>query len=253
MHSPQFLAAHCILQKHAATKLLPRDVVAVFGAYDLSNFLETGRIVQSPKKNHIHDDWNHLTESYDADIALLEFWANKIHFDDYIQPICLWQSDDEPAITEGIVTGWGRSEDTSKAHENKPKLIKAPIQSNERCFLETKALLDLSSLRTFCAGLRNGSGVCSGDSGGGFFIKINGLFYLKGIVSSSLIRDDGCDVSKNAIYTNVVIFKDWINLMTEKVSSASSAKLPSAFQPSTKQEEHEDTPESTTPGNFIMF
>lgn len=214
----QFLAAHCILEKHASEKFLPRDILAVFGAHDLSNPYESGRTLQSPKKIFIHDDWNHLTESFDADISLLEFFSNKIHFDDYIQPICLWSSEDEPTVTDGIVTGWGKSEDPTKVHENKPKVISAPIQTNEKCFLDgNSALADLSSLRTFCAGLKNGSGVCSGDSGGGLFIKISEVYYLKGIVSSSLIKDDGCDVSKNAVYTNVLKFKDWIEKITEKV------------------------------------
>lgn len=194
----------------------------------MSNTYETGRIVQFPKRIYIHDDWNHLTESYDADIALMEFWANKINFDDNIQPICLWNSENEPAVTVGKVTGWGKSEDSSKVHENKPKLITAPIQSNDRCFLETKELLDLSSLRTFCAGLRNGTGVCSGDSGGGFFINVDGVFYLKGIVSSSLFKEEMCDVSKYAVYTNILEFKAWIEKRTadEPTSPFSGAPLP---------------------------
>lgn len=156
-----------------------------------------------------------MTDRFDADVALLEFWKNKIYFSDYIQPICLWDSLNEPTPTEGIVTGWGKSEDLTKIHENKPKMITAPILSNEKCFFETKSLLDLSSLRTFCAGLGNGSGVCNGDSGGGLFINVNDVFYLHGIVSSSLIKDDNCDVSKKAVYTSVPKFRDWIEEITQ--------------------------------------
>lgn len=42
--------------------------------------------------------------------------------------------------------------------ENLPKLIKTPIQSNEDCLPGEKDLAGISSKRTFCAGLRNGSG-----------------------------------------------------------------------------------------------
>lgn len=186
---------------------MPRDVLALFGSHDLSAYLEIGRIALSPNQIYIHDNWNHLRESYDADVSLLEFDEGSIHFGAYIQPICLWESEDEPTVTDGLVTGWGKSEDRIKDHENLPKLVKALIQSNEDCFLDEGKLLDLSSRRTFCAGLRNGSGVCTGDSGGGLFITVDGVFYLKGIVSSSLIKDEGCDVSKNAVYTNVLKFK----------------------------------------------
>lgn len=113
-------------------------------------------------------------------------------------------------MTEGIVTGWGVSEDPRKYRQNLPKMITVPIQTNEQCFLETKDLVDLSSIRTFCAGLRNGSGVCHGDSGGGLSYKKDGTYFLKGIVSSSLIKEAECDVSKNAIYTNVPKFENWI-------------------------------------------
>lgn len=194
---------------------MPRDILALFGAHDLSDNFESGRILESPKKIFLHDEWNHLTDRFDADVALLEFWKNKIYFSDYIQPICLWDSLDEPTPSEGIVTGWGKSEDSTKIHENKPKIITAPILSNEKCFFETKSLLDLSSLRTFCAGLGNGSGVCNGDSGGGLFINVNDVFYLHGIVSSSLIKDDNCDVSKKAVYTSVPKFRDWIEETTQ--------------------------------------
>lgn len=140
----------------------------------------------------------------------MEFDHETIHFSSYIQPICLWSSGIEPTITEGLVSGWGQSEDRTKIHENKPKLIAALIQSNEDCFLDEDRLLDISSKRTFCAGPRNGSGVCQGDSGGGLFIKVDDVFHLRGIVSSSLSKDEKCDVSKNAIYTNVLKFRGWI-------------------------------------------
>lgn len=211
----RFLAAHCILDKHATKEFLPREVLAIFGAHDLNNTFETGRYALSPKDIFLHDKWNPGTTQYDADLSLLEFEEGFIHFNLFVQPICLWNSDNEPPVTEGIVTGWGRSENPTRPHENVPKLIKAPFQTNEDCFLEEKPLLDLSSKRTFCAGLRNGSEVCEGDSGGGFFIKFDGVYHLKGIVSSSIVTEYGCDVSKNAVYSNVPKYKEWIRETTE--------------------------------------
>lgn len=162
---------------------------------------------------YLHENWNPETARYDSDLALLEFEPESIHFNRFVQPICLWNSGEEPAVTEGVVTGWGQSEDEAKDHEDIPKLVKALIQTNEDCFF-TEGQADhvhVSSKRTFCAGLRNGSGICEGDSGGGLFIKVDGISYLKGIVSSSSVNaHDGCDVSINAIYTNVLKFRDWI-------------------------------------------
>lgn len=206
-------AAHCIHEKHSTEKFRCRDVLAVFGAHNLSNAREVESYSLSPKKINLHDDWNPNTSDYDGDLALLEFEEGSIHYNDYVQPICLWGSDEEPAVTEATVSGWGKSEN-SGAHENLPKLLKVQMQTNEQCFFESKALIDLSSPRTFCVGLKNGSGVCNGDSGGGIFIRVNDVYFLKGIVSSSLIKDGGCDVSNNAIYTNVLKFRDWIDNVT---------------------------------------
>lgn len=144
----------------------------------------------------------------------MEFEAESIHFNNYIQPICFLDPENEPIVPEGIVLGWGKSENPTRRHENIPKLVKVMIQTNEKCFFTTRALLDLSSEGTFCAGQMNGSGVCHGDSGGGLFIKIDGAYYLKGIVSSSLLKNDGCDVSTNAVYTNVPKLRDSIERMT---------------------------------------
>lgn len=205
--------------------MLSRHIFALFGAHNLNNHYEAEKISLSPKNIVIHEDWNQHHSDYDADIALLEFQRGKIIFSAdslYIQPICLWKSETEPpTLSEGIVTGWGKSEDPTKLHENEPKLLRVKIQSNEDCVYGERELFDLTSLRTFCAGLRNGSGVCHGDSGGGLFLNINGVYYLKGIVSSSLLKDESCDVSRNAVYTNVIKFKSWIEEKT-KVTATST-------------------------------
>lgn len=189
---------------------MTRDILAVFGAHDLTNQYETERYALTPKEICIHDEWNHLITRFDADVSLLKFEDGAIHFNKFVHPICLWHSKNDPNVTEGVVTGWGRSQNTSRPHENLPNLVKAMIQTNEDCFLEEEKLLPLSSKRTFCAGLRNGSGVCVGDSGAGLFIEVDGVYYLRGIVSSSVINGGGCDVWKNAVYTNVLKFDGWI-------------------------------------------
>lgn len=208
-------AAHCIHQKQATDELLARNVLAIFGAHNLANSYEPQRYSVSPKKIHIHKEWNHLTRAYDADISLLEFEAGSIHFNTFVQPICPLDAENVSKMTEGTVIGWGKSENPNNYHENIPKLINTIIQTNEKCLPGQGDLAVLSSERTFCAGLRNGSGVCSGDSGGGLFFKVDEVYYLKGIVSSSLLKDDGCDTSRNAIYTNVPEYMDWIREITK--------------------------------------
>lgn len=213
-----FQAAHCLKPKYGEAffnQLYCPDIIAFFGAHNLTNSHEIGKLVLSPEEIHIHEEWNPNIVRYDADIALMIFEENSIHLSNNIQPICLWSLDSEPTVNEGVVAGWGRSEDESKFHEIIPKKIKLPMHTNEDCFLETPKLAGLSSKRTFCAGLQNGSGVCLGDSGNGFFVKDDGLYFFRGIVSASRTTETSCDVTKYAVYTNVQKFKDWLSTFVE--------------------------------------
>lgn len=211
------LAAHCI-QPKAGTAIYDllnkRDVLARFGAYNLNDQYEVGHTTLSPYEIHIHKDWNPNVQQYDADIALLKFL--KIHFSNHIQPICLWKLYYDPPTSVGTVVGWGQSENKSRSFENIPRKIEVPLLSNEDCWLEDPHHLAISSGRTFCAGLKNGAGICFGDSGSGYFIKIGRYYYLKGIVSSSAYTDvNECDVSRYAIYTDVLKHKHWIQTLLE--------------------------------------
>jgi hypothetical protein len=204
-----FEAAHCILNKKEYQPLLAREIAIILGGHNLKSFIEEGRETKFPSKIHIHPDWNPHIETFDADIALLEL-PKPVTYSSYIQPICLWESPFEPPQDLGVVVGYGKSEDSTKIHENIPKVIDVPIQTQENCFLSNPALVSISSTRTFCGGYRGGTGVCNGDSGGGLVIQLNNVFYLRGIVSSSLIRDFSCDLENYSIFTNVLKFKNWI-------------------------------------------
>lgn len=186
-------------------------MIVQFGAFNLSNPHELGKHALAPEQIIVHQDWNPNVARYDADIALLVFEEGDIPITRYVQPVCLWSSSTAPPETEGMVAGWGRSEDDTKFHEELPKKIKLPIRSNEDCLIKSPSLVKLFSKRTFCAGLDDGSGVCMGDSGNGFIVRSGGHSYLRGVVSSSLLSGTSCDVNNYAIYTDVMKFKRWID------------------------------------------
>lgn len=66
-------------------------------------------------------------------------------------------------VREGILVGYGQSEDKSKKHETIPRVLKIPIKGNDECFLDNFLLAKLSSNRTFCAGTTSGLGACRGE------------------------------------------------------------------------------------------
>lgn len=65
-------------------------------------------------------------------------------------------------IQEGIIVGYGQSEDKTKKHETTPRKLKVPIKLNADCFLDNFEFAKISSNRTFCAGLKNSTGACRG-------------------------------------------------------------------------------------------
>ncbi|XP_070504795.1 uncharacterized protein [Chironomus tepperi] len=203
-----FHAAHCIHGKKDEHKFTTNDIKVVLGAHNFSDN-EPGRVYSEISSINVHEDWNTKSESFDADIAMLTLKEN-VTFSSYIQPICLIPPESNIAeISHGYAVGYGLNQNRNL--ENVLKKVKMPIElSNEKCFFSNPVLLLLSSLRTFCAGYRNGSSVCEGDSGNGLFVKDQGVYYLRGIVSSSIADPEGCNTYNYAVFTNVLKFYEWI-------------------------------------------
>ncbi|CAG9811221.1 unnamed protein product [Chironomus riparius] len=205
-------AAHCIQDKHTSLPTQPQNIIILLGVFDLDRTVETGRISHAVQSANIHPDWNTLTESFDADIAVLVMETEAV-YSRYIQPVCLLGPlSSIIATASGVVVGYGKSEDETKIHENIPKILNSQIHNNPFCFQDNRALARISSGRTFCGGPGRGIGVCRGDSGSGLYVTDGSAYYLRGIVSSSLIGGQyGCDVDTYSVFTDALKFMDWIN------------------------------------------
>jgi secreted trypsin-like serine protease len=93
----------------------------------------------------------------------------------------------------------------------KPKYANIEVVDFDTCVRSHNGLIQITSKRTFCAGNRQtGTGACNGDSGGGLVVENNGKWYLRGIVSASLLDGDLCDTKNYAVYTDVTKFNGWI-------------------------------------------
>ena len=97
-------------QGNPFTELRARDLLALFGAHNLTDPYEAGRMALSPERIQVHKDWNPNLESYDADIAIVTFQAGAIPSSSFVQPICLWNEKTDPTQTEGHISGWGQSQ-----------------------------------------------------------------------------------------------------------------------------------------------
>ncbi|KAL7014238.1 hypothetical protein ACKWTF_015817 [Chironomus riparius] len=216
-------AAHCILQKNNKAPMLPRDLKVLLGVHDLDDSMEAGRVTAIVRKIHIHPDWNPFAATFDADIAVLEL-ENEVQFSVHIQPICLIDSDSRAAmINHGVIVGYGKSEDESKDHEKTPKSLESPVIYHRNCSENYTDLVPLLSNRAFCGGNANGTGTCTGDSGSGLYVKYAGTYYLRGIVSSSLMSViNDCNTAIHSVLTDVLNFNEWITFDTIEVASSSN-------------------------------
>lgn len=176
----------------------------ILGAFDFSDQLETGRIICDIVRATMHDDWNPSILEFDGDIAMLEL-TKDVNFNEFIQPICLV---DESLlnINDGVVVGWGLINAT--VLPDIPRKLEIPIVTNVQCLRKDRGLVRVIWDESFCAG-RSNTSVCAGDSGSGFYIEKDGVFYLRGIVSSSTLNK--CDGRNFAIYSDVFKYTSFIN------------------------------------------
>lgn len=180
------------------------NLVVILGAHDLSKTHENGRITINVDEIILHPKWNSKELArYNDDIAIVKLSENVI-FSEFIRPICI--TSQLTSFGEGKVVGWGVSKNFGK-FENISRVVELPIIKLDRCLLENYLLAPIAWKESFCAG-RFGAGVCSGDSGSSLFVEINGKYFLKGFVSSTLSVP--CSEINMTIFTEVSSYYNFI-------------------------------------------
>lgn len=84
------------------------------------------------------------------------------------------------------------------------------INDYYRCVESNNLFASLMKNRSFCAGEIGISSVCLGDSGNGLYVVNQGIYFIRGIVSSSPSIEN-CNIHQYAIYTNAPSFDEWIH------------------------------------------
>lgn len=216
-------AAHCFKFDSKFGKISSKNILLVFGRFDLRDWTENDAINSNVKKIILHPDHMHTQEAnfFDNDIAFV-ITERFIQFNTRIRPICLWPTTDKTPMNlignNGTVVSWGHPTDDS--NENSPRRINLPIVENEKCFPNDKIQRHI-----ICAGTEEeGHTTCKGDSGSGFAIWMNGTWFLRGIVSGAISDStlDRCGLETYIIFTDVARFQDWIGKLIEEWSIADS-------------------------------
>ncbi|XP_039764637.1 chymotrypsin-like elastase family member 2A [Pararge aegeria] len=215
-------AAHCITLR--GVPVLPESLSAVLGKFNLIGG-DTDSQEREVFSLIVHNEFDH--RRLENDIGLLKLKSEAV-FSDYIQPACLWypKAVDKLPSTEifGTIVGWGFENTDALA----PQLRKAkmPIISESTCIKSNPVFYSklLTNNKKFCAGYRNGTSACNGDSGSAFQVFLPdtarddnpdavGSWYVRGIVSVTLSRIDValCNPDEYVVFTDVEKYKPWID------------------------------------------
>ncbi|KAI5631989.1 trypsin domain-containing protein [Phthorimaea operculella] len=203
--------------------------------------------------------------NFQDDIAAV-WLAKPAVYATHVRPVCI---DFEPyfdafqlrAGNPGKVAGWG-----IKDLEGKPspilQVIELPYVRIEQCIEESPPnFRPFITSDKICAGYRNGSALCQGDSGGGLVFKAQDRgverYYLRGIVSTAPESQEACNVYARTSFTKITKHKHFIEKNTEAVDQISinqqetedEKNTEAMDQISNKQQENEKNTEAVDQTN----
>ncbi|XP_055697780.1 chymotrypsin-like protease CTRL-1 [Phlebotomus papatasi] len=207
-------AAHCVFE--GFNLIAAERIIVQVGKYhlniadDFAKEFQVFRIIPHPSYHKTL-----LTH----DIALLRL-SRELSYTDYIQPICLWNSNDTKLMDvenrSGVALGWGYTENDTVA--DALRYVELPIVPTVTCLESDRDFFGtFLSDSNFCAGFTNGTNVCSGDSGGSLaFEDENKVWRIRGIVSLSIRRRDKaiCNPKHYVLFTDVAKYLSWIKQET---------------------------------------
>ncbi|XP_065350193.1 uncharacterized protein LOC135946078 [Cloeon dipterum] len=217
-------AAHCLYESKAA------DFKVTFGMYDKRQRRAPG--VQRREINSLIVHPKYDSEEVHSDVGLIILRDN-IQINDHVRPICLWNDDSSlvrVAGTEAMAVGFGLADNHARTDELQEARL--PIIAHKECYLSERRFFGkfLQPGDNFCAGYKNGTINCNGDSGGSLSVEKDGRWYIRGIVSfgkSEKVKFEGnetplCPPNQYSLFADVASYMDWIVENTPEISFRNS-------------------------------
>lgn len=210
-HRHVITAAHCITLK-TGNRVVNKDTLTVYlGKHNLRTSTE-GVQIRFVEQIIKHPQYNATTFNRDLAILVLK---EPVTYTDWVRPACLWPEDlvdiNNVVGKKGSVVGWGFDE-TGLATEELT-LVEMPVVDELTCIKSYSEFFSrYTSDYSYCAGYRNGASVCNGDSGGGMVFKYNDVWFLRGLVSLSVARNNErrCDPKHYIVFTDLAKFLPWL-------------------------------------------
>lgn len=202
-------AGHCVIE--GGHYIVPDRLIVKLGQH---NRLLGGKNTEEFQVYNVipHEEFDFTTLK--NDIAILKL-STRVLFNHYIQPVCLWPNNDislDNVVNRlGIVVGWGLNENNQLTDILTQGRM--PVVDFTTCLESNRDFFgNFLSNYNYCAGYRNGTSVCNGDSGGGMFFEKDQTYYLRGIVSLAVAKEleNVCNPKQYVLFTDVAKYLDWI-------------------------------------------
>ncbi|KAL3271704.1 hypothetical protein HHI36_022176 [Cryptolaemus montrouzieri] len=214
-------AAHCVTKPRTEIPSKIGSMVIYLGKHYLKEWSTKGIQDRRVSKLIVHPEFE--SDTFKNDIAIIKL-SEPIEVTNYVRPVCLWEDaiDLYQVVNQpGTVIGWGYNEDgiiTDELHK-----AGMPIVSTETCIYSYPDFFArFTSNTTFCAGYRNGTSACNGDSGSGMVFQKTRpqtraqVWQIRGIVSLSVALQNQarCNTSHYVVFTDVAKHLNWIKTET---------------------------------------
>lgn len=204
-------AAHCVTHSKSKTPVQKDKLLVYLGKHNLQKWTgheQDGKVIDII----VNEEYDY--ERFYSDIAILRL-KETLKRTNYVRPVCLWVFDTElRGIVDklGNVPGWGYNENGLVSDDL--TYVQMPVVTHETCIWSNRDFFSkVTSDKSFCAGFRNGTTICNGDSGGGMVFKKNNKWYLRGVVSVSIALQNSlrCDPESFAVFIDAAKYLNWIN------------------------------------------
>ncbi|XP_012146634.1 modular serine protease-like isoform X2 [Megachile rotundata] len=151
--------------------------------------------------------------NFAQDIAVIKL-ISPFELTALVRPICIdWENEYERVQLQvgqsGKSVGWGKMINDLPSETLQEVIM--PFVPYDQCLSDVPS--DFRGYITsdkFCAGYLNGTSMCEGDSGGGLCFEIRGIWYLRGVISVSPVKNGKCDYHSYTVFTSTDYFRDWI-------------------------------------------
>ncbi|KAJ8712627.1 hypothetical protein PYW08_007931 [Mythimna loreyi] len=210
-------AAHCKWVRSETVE--DRELVVKLGVHALDDWADDVTLTVRVMSAAMHDRYDG-SSSLQNDIMVMTL-MKRVQFSRYIRPACLWSGDTTLSRVvgqTGDVAGWGDRGDAGVTQSDEPQLVRMPIVSTKDCRANNSFFHEVTFDTTFCAGDLKGAGPCTGDSGSGLYLRDDGKWRLRGVVSLSLQSSSRtCNLNEYVVFTDAAQYLPWIrNILSQK-------------------------------------